>query len=567
MIPMSALAADDATMISTVFKIKTYDRNSVDGNYYFSHYGSAILIDKNRILTNAHVILDGDERTPTWYYEICRSEKSKKVPVCFTTAKLLTYDTIADIAMLELATPVSNKGVVFSSTDTISIGSSVIVYGYPSIGWLSITRTEWKMWGTDGLSYKFDGTIDHGNSGGGAFATDGKLIGMPYAVKSDNGTIGYIIPLSRIKDFLWGKTDNIERYTTKWDATFASYIKSIQASYKNPNNIKTSSIEIKNAEKNGFSLYNVVLSQSGDIFAYYFVDKNNRVFVEVSCSKDASVTWTQTTSYIQDLLPTLRQSVHLTTISTGSYLDNEKNTYLFETRDKKASKWILASRADIAYKNAPNCYSSIIATDVLSKDTANYNKAIAFAKSIKFTKPTGVKNTFLSSYYSLKDIPKNVYISEWAGFADASIKPTIVVHFPWEEVTSSDFSLLKFEDLDGYMNYDYKDTNQYSWTSYTFQAFLDRYITTGYNNVRDTQITTKNWKQLIMTVRDYSDRSTSPPKYEQNITFFYPFMTTTGQYLAYSLSFDLHTQNDLSLYQLRQVIESIEFPGVSPFKN
>ncbi len=48
----------------------------------------------------------------------------------------------------------------------------------------------------DNKKYKFDGTIDHGNSGGGAFGSDGKLIGIPYAVKSDNGMIGYIIPIS-----------------------------------------------------------------------------------------------------------------------------------------------------------------------------------------------------------------------------------------------------------------------------------------------------------------------------------------------------------------------------------
>jgi hypothetical protein len=99
------------------------------------------------------------------------------------------------------------------------------------------------------LTYKFDGTIDRGNSGGGAFGSDGKLVGMPYAVKSNNGSIGYIIPISRIIDFLAGKTDNIEKYTTKTNTNFPLYIKSVGLLYKNPNLLKTKYIEIKNAGK------------------------------------------------------------------------------------------------------------------------------------------------------------------------------------------------------------------------------------------------------------------------------------------------------------------------------
>lgn len=33
--------------------------------------------------------------------------------------------------------------------------------------------------------YKIDGSIDHGNSGGGAFNNSGELVGIPTAVASD----------------------------------------------------------------------------------------------------------------------------------------------------------------------------------------------------------------------------------------------------------------------------------------------------------------------------------------------------------------------------------------------
>jgi hypothetical protein len=69
-------------------------------------------------------------------------------------------------------------------------------------------------------------------------------------VKSDNGSIGYIIPVSQVIGFLAGKTDNIEKFTTKIQSTFVPYIKNIQLLYKNPNLLKTKYIELKNMEKN-----------------------------------------------------------------------------------------------------------------------------------------------------------------------------------------------------------------------------------------------------------------------------------------------------------------------------
>ena len=53
--------------------------------------------------------------------------------------------------------------------------------------------------------YKIDANIDAGNSGGGAFDKDGKLIGIPYVASVGYSTLGYIIPVSMIRDFLDGK--------------------------------------------------------------------------------------------------------------------------------------------------------------------------------------------------------------------------------------------------------------------------------------------------------------------------------------------------------------------------
>ncbi len=81
------------------------------------------------------MILDGDGVSPTGYYEVCKSEKTQQVPTCFSTAKLISYDVVADLAVLELATATTNiKSAVFSDIKSLPMSSSVVVYGYPAIG-------------------------------------------------------------------------------------------------------------------------------------------------------------------------------------------------------------------------------------------------------------------------------------------------------------------------------------------------------------------------------------------------------------------------------------------------
>lgn len=121
--------------MSSVLKIKAYEKNAVDGNYVFTQYGSAVIIDGKRIITNAHVVLDANGNKPTGYYEVCRTETNKKIPTCFAQAKLLYLDKIADLAVLEVASiPKGLKPALMSDSTDMGIGKNVVVYGYPAIG-------------------------------------------------------------------------------------------------------------------------------------------------------------------------------------------------------------------------------------------------------------------------------------------------------------------------------------------------------------------------------------------------------------------------------------------------
>ena len=134
----SAFATESST-IGNIIKIRTYVSNP-NGSFVFTSFGSAIAIGPSRILTNAHVILDANDE-PTGLYEICFSTDFERVPVCHETARLIAYDTVADLAILEL--PKTTSLAPFSlSTSKLAIGSYVSMYGYPRIGGATITRTE-----------------------------------------------------------------------------------------------------------------------------------------------------------------------------------------------------------------------------------------------------------------------------------------------------------------------------------------------------------------------------------------------------------------------------------------
>lgn len=117
-------------MIKNILKIKTYNHLS-DGSFVFSTYGSAIAIDSSHVLTNAHVVLDSQEQ-PFGNYEICFSDNFEKPPVCRDIAKLVAYDTVADLAILKLQ-HTRNLDPFELAPAKLSIGSYVSMYGYPGI--------------------------------------------------------------------------------------------------------------------------------------------------------------------------------------------------------------------------------------------------------------------------------------------------------------------------------------------------------------------------------------------------------------------------------------------------
>ena len=124
-----ASSLTEKDLLSQVVKIKTYAYNAQTQSYITKQYGSAVVIAKNRIITNAHVILEGENDSPTQLYEICTSKNYESPPNCTMTARLIAYDPIADLALLEPSSNFSITPVQFTkSTSSLVIGQTVIIY-------------------------------------------------------------------------------------------------------------------------------------------------------------------------------------------------------------------------------------------------------------------------------------------------------------------------------------------------------------------------------------------------------------------------------------------------------
>jgi len=90
-----------------VFKIKAYSYNTLSNIFTLEQYGSAVLIAKNILLTNSHVITDNNDNL-TLQYEACKTISDQIPPKCFSTLQLLRYDKNSDLALLQIVNPTSD---------------------------------------------------------------------------------------------------------------------------------------------------------------------------------------------------------------------------------------------------------------------------------------------------------------------------------------------------------------------------------------------------------------------------------------------------------------------------
>ena len=162
--------------------------------------GSGVIVEGNRILTNAHVVLYATQ------VQVQANQSGDKI-----TAVVESISQGIDLAVLKLDDEsfFDHRPPLPRAAKLPAVKDSVLVYGFPAGGTtLAITkgivsRIDFTLYNfpTSGLRIQIDAAINPGNSGGPA--VDGeKMIGLAFSRLGGGDNIGYIIPCEEIELFL-----------------------------------------------------------------------------------------------------------------------------------------------------------------------------------------------------------------------------------------------------------------------------------------------------------------------------------------------------------------------------
>ncbi len=193
--------------------------------------GSGVVIEGNRILTNAHVVLFASQ------IQVQGNQSGDKL-----SATLEYINPYIDLALLKLDDEsfFKTRPPVVRSGGLPSLKEAVMAYGYPTGGDnLSITkgivsRIEFTGYNypVSGIRIQIDAAINPGNSGGPAISGD-RMIGLAFSHLGNAQNIGYIIPNEEVelflKDIADGKVDGkpgfYESWQTNENTALRSYLK------------------------------------------------------------------------------------------------------------------------------------------------------------------------------------------------------------------------------------------------------------------------------------------------------------------------------------------------------
>lgn len=191
---------------SSVVEIKA------DSEAYGSAYGSAVCIDENHLITNAHILIyENQEKAEPYEYVSFRPYNSNE----YYPVSIINYDIDKDLCLLEFEGDYENLNPIsVCSHPEIKAGEKVyavgnalnhgigITEGIISIPYINIEANDNNM-----LVTQCDIVIANGSSGGALLDENGNLIGITtFRVKDQNGYIvygvGFAIPIITIEDFL-----------------------------------------------------------------------------------------------------------------------------------------------------------------------------------------------------------------------------------------------------------------------------------------------------------------------------------------------------------------------------
>lgn len=165
--------------------------------------GSGTVIDSGgTILTNKHVV----DQTLGCFVEFIDNFNDTPNYDVRQIADIQKVSSNEDVAILKLRNPQNKKLTYIDITKANSnfrLGTKVNIYGYPAIFGTNMTYTSGDFSGVDGSYLKTTAILEHGNSGGGAYLSNGMFIGIPSSVrKGELNALGYILSINTINAWL-----------------------------------------------------------------------------------------------------------------------------------------------------------------------------------------------------------------------------------------------------------------------------------------------------------------------------------------------------------------------------
>jgi S1-C subfamily serine protease len=186
-------------------------RNAPDANAELRPRGSAVVVRKDGLVaTNFHVI--ARDKTKQVYDDIFLSFAAEPGAAATSAPRRYRLRPVVinqerDLALLRIQ-PDDGKGqptfphIVLGDSQKLELLDDIVIIGFPEKGGTTVTVNTGVIEGKDSLDewIKTDARLIHGNSGGAAVDSAGRLIGIPTRVVVDNdnerayGAVGYLRP-------------------------------------------------------------------------------------------------------------------------------------------------------------------------------------------------------------------------------------------------------------------------------------------------------------------------------------------------------------------------------------
>ena len=153
--------------------------------------GSGTIVgDGTYVLTNSHVVVS--DRGAACDLSVGLTDRSSRAPEEYLGSRLVAHDPQLDLALLQMLAPSGDplasapRDPIEMHVRTLSLGEELITLGYPSVGGSTITITSGDYSGevddsATGRFWKTSAAMGPGNSGGAAFDSTGRFIGVPTA--------------------------------------------------------------------------------------------------------------------------------------------------------------------------------------------------------------------------------------------------------------------------------------------------------------------------------------------------------------------------------------------------